>query len=213
MESVVSETAHTIRILVVDDHPLLRDGVAAVVGGEADMTLVGQAASGEQAVEMFRRLHPDVTLMDLKMPGMKGIEAMREIRSGSPRARIIVLTTYPGDAQATQALKGGADGFLLKTMLRKDLLDAIRAVHAGRRIVPDEVASQIAQHMHEQDLSEREIEVLRNVAQGMANKVVGAKLGITEETVKAHMKNIMGKLSARDRAHAVSIATNRGILG
>lgn len=209
----MSEAAHSIEILVVDDHPLLRDGVAAVVGGETDMTLVGQAASGEQAVEMFRRLRPDVTLMDLKMPGMKGIDAMREILSGSPRARIIVLTTYPGDAQAMQALKAGAAGFLLKTMLRKDLLDAIRAVHAGRRVVPDEVASKIAQHMHEQDLSEREIEVLRSVAQGMANKVVGARLGITEETVKAHMKNIMGKLSALDRAHAVSIATNRGILG
>jgi len=209
----MSDTVRRIRILVVDDHPLLRDGVAAVLGGEADMALVGQAASGEQAIDMFRRLGPDVTLMDLKMPGMKGIDAMREIRSGSPRARIIVLTTYPGDVQALQALRAGASGFLLKSMLRKDLLDAIRAVHAGRRVVPDEVASQIAQHMHEQDLSEREIQVLDSVAQGMANKVVGARLGITEETVKAHMKNIMGKLSARDRTHAVSIATSRGILG
>jgi len=213
MELVMSDTVRRIRILVVDDHPLLRDGVAAVLGGEADMALVGQAASGEQAIDMFRRLGPDVTLMDLKMPGMKGIDAMREIRSGSPRARIIVLTTYPGDVQALQALRAGASGFLLKSMLRKDLLDAIRAVHAGRRVVPDEVASQIAQHMHEQDLSEREIQVLDSVAQGMANKVVGARLGITEETVKAHMKNIMGKLSARDRTHAVSIATSRGILG
>ena len=205
--------ASAIRVLVVDDHPLLRDGVAAVVGGERDMALVGQAESGEQAVELFRRLRPDVTLMDLKMPGMKGIDAMREIRAASPSARIIVLTTYPGDVQATEALKAGAAGFLLKSMLRKDLLDAIRVVHAGGRVVPPEVASQIAQHMPGQTLSEREIEVLRCVAQGMANKVVGARLGITEETVKAHMKNIMGKLSARDRTHAVSMATNRGILG
>jgi len=209
----MGDAASAIRILVVDDHPLLRDGVAAVVGAETDMVLVGQAESGEQAVDMFRRLHPDVTLMDLKMPGMKGIDAMRDILATSPAARIIVLTTYPGDAQATEALRAGAAGFLLKTMLRKELLDAIRAVHAGRRVVPDEVASQIAQHMHEERLSQREIEVLRCVAQGMANKVVGARLGITEETVKAHMKNIMGKLSAHDRTHAVSMATSRGILG
>ncbi len=212
MEFVVSDSAATIKILIVDDHPLLRDGVEVVVGGEADMTLVGQADSGEQAVEMFRRLHPDVTLMDLQMPGMKGIDAMLEIRSGSPTARIIVLTTYPGDAQAVRALKAGAAGFLLKSMLRKDLLDAIRAVHAGKKVVPPEVASQIAEHMLEDALSQREIEVLRCVSQGMANKVVGTKLGIAEETVKAHMKNIMGKLSAHDRTHAVSIATNRGIL-
>lgn len=208
----MNDAGAVIRILVVDDHPLLRDGVEAVVRGEADMTLVGEADSGEQAVEMFRRLHPDVTLMDLKMPGMKGIDAIYEIRSGSPAARIIVLTTYPGDVQAVQALKAGAAGFLLKSMLRKDLLDAIRAVHAGRKVVPAEVASQIAEHMLEEALSQREIEVLRCVAQGMANKVVGARLGIAEETVKAHMKNIMGKLHARDRTHAVSIATNRGIL-
>lgn len=208
----MSDAASTIRILIVDDHPLLRDGVEAVVGAEADMTLVGQASSGEQAVEMFRRLHPDVTLMDLQMPGMKGIDAILEIRSGSPAARIIVLTTYPGDAQAVRALKAGAAGFLLKSMLRKHLLDAIRAVHNGKKVVPPEVASQIAEHMLEEALSQREIEVLRCVAQGMANKVVGTKLGIAEETVKAHMKNIMAKLSAHDRTHAVSMATNRGIL-
>ena len=209
----MSDAASTIRILIVDDHPLLRAGVEAVVGDEADMTLVGQAASGGQAVEMFRRLHPDVTLMDLQMPGMKGIDAILEIRSSSPEARIIVLTTYPGDAQAVRALKAGAVGFLLKSMLRKDLLDAIRAVHAGKKVVPAEVASQIAEHLLDEALSQREIEVLRCVAQGMSNKVVGARLGIAEETVKAHMRNIMGKLHARDRAHAVGMATNRGILG
>jgi DNA-binding NarL/FixJ family response regulator len=151
--------------------------------------------------------------MDLQMPGMKGIDAILEIRSSSPEARIIVLTTYPGDAQAVRALKAGAVGFLLKSMLRKDLLDAIRAVHAGKKVVPAEVASQIAEHLLDEALSQREIEVLRCVAQGMSNKVVGARLGIAEETVKAHMRNIMGKLHARDRAHAVGMATNRGILG
>lgn len=202
-----------IRILIVDDHPLLRDGISAVVSGEPDMTLAGEAANGEEAVEMFRRLHPDVTLMDLQMPGMNGIEAITEIRSESPSARIIVLTTYPGDAQAVRALKAGAAGFLLKSMLRKDLLDAIRAVQAGRRFVPAEVAAQIAEHMLEEPLSQREIEVLACVAKGNSNKVVAARLGIAEETVKAHMKNIMGKLVANDRTHAVSIALTRGILG
>lgn len=209
----MGRAASMIRILIVDDHPLLRDGIAAVVSGEPDMTLVGEAANGEEAVAMFRRLHPDVTLMDLQMPGMNGIEAITEIRSDSPSARIIVLTTYPGDAQAVRALKAGAAGFLLKSMLRKDLLEAIRAVQAGRRFVPAEVAAQIAEHMLEEPLSQREIEVLACVAKGNSNKVVAARLGIAEETVKAHMKNIMGKLVANDRTHAVSIALTRGILG
>lgn len=202
-----------IRILVADDHPLLRDGVCAVVGGEPGMEMAGQAESGREAVALFRTLRPDVTLMDLKMPGMPGIDAMIEILAIDAAARVIILTTYPGDAHALQALRSGAAGFLLKSTLRRELIEAIRAVHAGRRVVPDEVATQIAQHMHEDRLSAREIEVLRCVAQGMANKQVGARLGIAEETVKAHMRNILGKLSARDRAHAVSIATRRGILG
>lgn len=196
----------------MDDHPLLRDGIAAVIRAELDMALVGEASNGQEAVELFRRLHPDVTLMDLQMPGMNGLDAIREIRSGSPAARIIVLTTYPGDAKAVQALKAGAGGFLLKSSLRKDLIEAIRAVHSGRRFVPGDVAMLIAENLHDEPLSQRELEVLRCVAQGMSNKVVAVHLGIAEETVKAHMKNIMGKLSARDRTHAVAIAIKRGLL-
>lgn len=202
-----------IKILTVDDHPLLRDGIAAMIGAQPDLTLVGEASDGLEAVELFRRLHPDVTLMDLQMPGMSGMDAIREIRSASPAARIIVLTTYPGDAHAVQALKAGAVGFLLKSSLRKDLTEAIRAVHSGRRFVPAEVAMLIAENLHDEALSQRELEVLRFVAQGMANKVVAVHLGIAEETVKAHMKNIMAKLSARDRTHAVVIAIKRGVLG
>lgn len=201
-----------IKILTVDDHPLLRDGIAAMISTQPDLTLVGEASDGLEAVELFRRLHPDVTLMDLQMPDMNGMDAIREIRSASPAARIIVLTTYPGDAHAVQALKAGAVGFLLKSSLRKDLTEAIRAVHSGRRFVPAEVAMLIAENLHDESLSQRELEVLRFVAQGMANKVVAVHLGIAEETVKAHMKNIMAKLSARDRTHAVVIAIKRGVL-
>lgn len=201
-----------IKILTVDDHPLLRDGIAAMISTQPDLTLVGEASDGLEAVELFRRLHPDVTLMDLQMPGMNGMDAIRGIRSASPAARIIVLTTYPGDAHAVQALKAGAVGFLLKSSLRKDLTEAIRAVHSGRRFVPPDVAMLIAENLHDESLSQRELEVLRFVAQGMANKVVAVQLGIAEETVKAHMKNIMAKLSARDRTHAVVIAIKRGVL-
>lgn len=208
----MGKAASRIGILAVDDHPILRDGISAVIESQPDMSLIGEAGNGEEAVAAFRLLHPDVTLMDLQMPGMNGIEAIARIRSGSPSARILVLTTYPGDAQAVRALKAGAAGFLLKSSLRKELLDAIRAVHAGRRYVPAEVAAQIAEHLAEEALSQRELEVLRCVAQGMANKVAASRLGIAEETVKAHMKNIMGKLAARDRTHAVSIALKRGII-
>jgi DNA-binding NarL/FixJ family response regulator len=208
----MGQSSPTIRILAVDDHPLLRDGIAAMIAAQAEMTLVGEASNGQEAVALFRRLHPDVTLMDLQMPDMNGLEAIREIRSGSPAARIIVLTTYPGDAQAVQALKAGAGGFLLKSSIRKELVEAIRTVHSGRRYIPGEVAMLIAENLHDEALSQRELEVLACVAQGMANKVVAVRLGIAEETVKAHMKHIMAKLSARDRTHAVAMAIKRGLL-
>ena len=208
----MSEVSSRIRIVVVDDHPLLRAGIAAVVNAEPDMVLVGEATRGDEAVTLFRSMHPDITLMDLQMPGMSGLDAIREIRSGTPSARIIVLTTYPGDAQASGALKAGAAGFLLKSSVRKDLLQAIRVVHSGRRFVPADAAIQIAENLLDESLSQRELEVLQCVAQGMANKVVAGKLGIAEETVKAHMRNIMEKLSVHDRTHAVTKALKSGII-
>jgi len=205
-------TAGMIRVLVVDDHPLMRDGIAAVIAGQDDMRLIGEASDGAEAVAAYAALHPDVVLMDLRMPGMDGIEAITAIRAASPRARIIVLTTYRGDVQATRALQAGAAGYLLKSSLRRELLDAIRDVHAGRRRVPAEIAAGIAENLSGESLSPRELDVLRSVAAGNANKRIGAELGISEETVKAHMKNILTKLDARDRTHAVTIAIRRGII-
>ncbi|MEA3179285.1 MAG: hypothetical protein QOI59_2808 [Gammaproteobacteria bacterium] len=201
-----------IRILTVDDHLLLREGIAAVLEDQPDMTLAGEAVDGRSAIESFRRLRPDVTLMDLKMPDMSGIQAMSAIRAEFPAARIIVLTTYVGDAQAVAALKAGAYGYLLKNMLRKEMLDTIRAVHAGRRRIPPEIASDIAQHAADDALTAREIEILRCVAEGNSNKLIAAALAISEGTVKAHMKSILPKLEASDRTHAVMIALRRGIL-
>jgi DNA-binding NarL/FixJ family response regulator len=201
-----------IRILTVDDHLLLREGIAAVLEDQPDMTLAGEAVDGSSAIESFRRLRPDVTLMDLKMPDMSGIQAMSAIRAEFPAARIIVLTTYVGDAQAVAALKAGACGYLLKNMLRKEMLDTIRAVHAGRRRIPPEIASDIAQHAADDALTAREIEILRCVAEGNSNKLIAAALAISEGTVKAHMKSILPKLEASDRTHAVMIALRRGIL-
>lgn len=201
-----------IRILTVDDHLLLREGIAAVLEDQPDMTLAGEAVDGRSAIESFRRLRPDVTLMDLKMPDMSGIQAMAAIRAEFPAARIIVLTTYVGDAQAVAALKAGACGYLLKNMLRKEMLDTIRAVHAGRRRIPPEIASDIAQHAADDALTAREIEILRCVAEGNSNKLIAAALDISEGTVKAHMKSILPKLEASDRTHAVMIALRRGIL-
>ena len=205
-------TMTPIRILTVDDHPMLREGIAAVLAGEGDMALVGEATNGREAVEQFRRHRPDVTLMDLQMPEMSGTEAITAIRQEFPHARIVVLTTYKGDAQALNALKAGASGYLLKTMLRKELLETIRAVHAGKRHVPAEIATAIAEHVTEDSLTGREVEVLRSVAGGNSNKRVAAELGIAEETIKAHMKNILAKLDAKDRTHAVTIALKRGII-
>ncbi|WFC40723.1 response regulator transcription factor [Pseudoxanthomonas sp. SE1] len=200
-----------IRILTVDDHPLLREGIAAVIEGQSDMQLVGEAANGLEALQVFRDCRPDVTLMDLQMPEMDGVDAIGAIHREFPEARIVVLTTYQGDAQALRAFKAGASGYLLKSMLRRELVDTIRSVHAGRRRIPPEIATGIAEHASDDALTLREIEVLRQVADGNGNKRIAHHLGIAEETVKAHMKNILAKLGANDRTHAVTIAVRRGI--
>ena len=205
-------TAKQITILTVDDHPLLREGIAAVIHGEKDMVIVGEASNGREAIEMFRSKRPDVTLMDLQMPDLNGIDAIVTIRKEHPQARMIVLTTYEGDVLARRALKAGAAGYILKDMIRTELLEAIRAVHLGRRHIPQKIAAELAEHYAEDDLSQREIEVLRAVAQGKSNKIIASQLFITEPTVKAHMKSILLKLGASDRTHAVGIATTRGYL-
>jgi DNA-binding NarL/FixJ family response regulator len=179
---------------------------------QRDMELVGEAASGEEAVEEFRRLRPDVTLMDLQMPGLNGLEAITKIRENFPRSRFIVLTTYAGDVQAARAFKAGASGYLLKNMLRVEMVDTIREVHHGLKRVPPEIAAALADRLSADDLSERETEVLRTVAAGNSNKIIASDLGISEDTVKGHMKNIMLKLRANDRTHAVLIALKRGFL-
>jgi DNA-binding NarL/FixJ family response regulator len=201
-----------IRILTVDDHQLLREGIVAVLERQPDMSVVGQAGSGREAIESFRRLRPDITLMDLRMPDMSGLEAILAIRSEFSSARIVVLTTYAGDVQAAAALKAGAAGYLLKNLVRKELVETIRTVHAGKRSVPVEIATEIAEHVADDNLTEREIEVLRRVAAGKSNKLVAAELDISEGTVKTHRKSILPKLDASDRTHAVMIALKRGIL-
>jgi DNA-binding NarL/FixJ family response regulator len=201
-----------IRILTVDDHPLLREGIAALVGRQTDMELVAEASSGREALEQFRKHRPDVTLMDLQMPEMDGIEATSVIRGEFPEARIIVLTTHAGDVQVSRALKAGARAYLLKGMLRKELLETIRAVQSGQKRVSPEVAAEIAVHAMDDVLTPRELDVLRLVAGGNANKEIAARLSLTEETVKSHIRNILGKLGANDRTHAVAIGIKRGIL-
>ena len=201
-----------ISILLVDDHPMLREGVAAVIQLQPDMVLVGEAEDGRAAVDSFLRLQPDVTLMDLQMPGMGGVEAIQAIRAESPGARILVLTTYAGDVQALRAMKAGAAGYLLKSSLRKELIETIRTIHAGRRHVSAEIASEIAVHAVDERLSDREIAILSLVANGHANKQIAWKLSISEETVKAHLKSIFAKLDVADRTHAVTVAARRGFI-
>ena len=201
-----------IRILTVDNHPLLREGIAAVLANETDMVVVAEAGNGREAVEQYRAHRPDVTLMDLQMPGMNGTDAILAIREDYPDARIIVLTTYGGDAQAVRALKAGASGYLLKSMVRKELVETIRSVHDGKKRILPEIAVEMAEHHADDELTAREIEVLREVAAGNANKVVALRLAVSEETVKAHMRNILSKLGANDRTHAVTIALKRGII-
>lgn len=201
-----------IGVLSVDDHPLLREGISALVNAQTDMKLVAEASNGQEAIEQFRSHRPDVTLMDLQMPEMNGIDAIIGIRSESPNANIIVLTTYAGDVQMLRALKAGARGYVLKGRVRRELLDTIRAVHAGQKRIPPEVAAELANHAGEDDLTAREIEVLNLIAAGNANKEVAGRLRISEDTVKSHIKNILAKLDANDRTHAVTTAVKRGII-
>jgi DNA-binding NarL/FixJ family response regulator len=202
----------TIRILTVDDHALLRKGIAALVNAEPDLKLVAEASTGEDAITEFAKHRPDITLMDLQLQNMSGIDATMAIRKDFPNARIIILTTYPGDVQVVRALKAGARGYLLKGMVNRDLLETIRAVHAGQKRIPPEVAAEVAEHTAEDDLSSREIEVLRLIAAGNANKEIASQLSIAEETVKSHVTNILAKLHAKDRTHAVTTALKRGFI-
>jgi DNA-binding NarL/FixJ family response regulator len=201
-----------IRVLAVDDHAIVRDGIARLIGTQSDMELVGEACDGREAVEGFRMHRPDITLMDLQMPNMCGIDAIIAIRGEFPEARIVVLTTYAGDVQVKRALQAGAQGYLLKGLLRKELLETIRAVHGGQKRLTAEIAAEIAEHAMDSTLTPREISVLKLIAGGNANKEIAAQLHISEESAKGYVKNILAKLGANDRTHAVTIGLKRGII-
>ena len=205
-------TSNPIRILVVDDHPLLREGIAALVGGQPDMTLVAESSNGREAVQAFRTHVPDVTLMDLQMPEMSGLDAIGAIRGEFPEARIIVLTTYSGDVQVLRALQAGARAYLLKNLVHKELLDTIRAVHAGKKTLSPQASYELAEHATDDALTKAEIDVLRLIAAGNANKQIADQLSVTEETVKGRVRNILSKLGANDRTHAAMIGLKRGII-
>lgn len=202
----------TIRILAVDDHPVFRQGIAGLIEGQVDMTLVGEASNGREAIQQFRAKQPDVTLMDLQMPDMNGLDAIIAIRNEFPQARIVVLTTYTGDIQVLRALKAGAQGYLLKNLLHKELLETIRAVHAGKKALSPEASHEIASHATDDTLTPAEVAVLRLIAAGNANKQIADQLSVSEETVKGRVKNILSKLGANDRTHAAMIGLKRGII-
>lgn len=208
----MSAEPRLIRILTVDDHALLRKGISALVNAEPDMKLIAEASNGQEAIEAFRSHRPDVTLMDLQMPDLNGTEAIDRIRSEFPEARIIVLTTYTGDVQVLRALKAGARAYVLKGHVHRELLDTIRAVHAGQKRIPPDIAAQLAEHAADDELTQREIDVLRLIAAGNSNKLIADHLSIGEATVKSHVTNILSKLGANDRAHAVTIGLKRGII-
>ena len=208
----MSADSALIRILIVDDHPLLREGIAALVGGQSDMTLVAECSNGREAIQAFRTHRPDVTLMDLQMPEMGGVDAIGAIRGEFSDARIIVLTTYSGDVQVMRALQAGARAYLLKNQVHKELLDTIRAVHAGKKMVSAEASYELAEHATDDALTKAEIDVLRLIAAGNANKQIADQLSITEETVKGRVRNILSKLGANDRTHAAMIGLKRGII-
>jgi DNA-binding NarL/FixJ family response regulator len=204
--------SRVIKILVVDDHPFLREGIVGAISSQSDMVLIGEAGNGQEAVDKFRIHRPDVTLMDLQMPTMSGTDAIIAIRAEFPTARIVVLTAYKGDIQALRAFKAGAVGYLLKNMLRKELLDTIRLVDSGRRRIPPEIARELGEHVIDDELSDREVEVLKLIAVGNSNKIIATQLSLAETTVKTHVQNILLKLGANDRTHAVTIALKRGYI-
>jgi DNA-binding NarL/FixJ family response regulator len=208
----MGEPTEVLGILCVDDHPLVRKGIAAILANEKDMKLIAEAGSGPQAVEAFRQFHPDVTLMDLRMPGMDGIETTKEIRKIDPEAKIIALTSYDGDQEIYRALEAGVRGYILKESVHTEIVRAIRVVHSGKRLMPPEVAERLSEHFPQVALTPREIEVLQHVAKGLGNKEIGVRLGTAAGTVKMHLQNILSKLGASDRTHAVTLAIRRGII-
>lgn len=212
MEQRVKSDCVAIRILTVDDHPLLREGIAALVNGEKDMKVTAEATTGKEGIQKFRTHLPDVTLMDLQLPGLSGLDAIGQIRGEFPDARIIVLTTYSGDIQVLRALRAGARGYILKRHVHRELLEAIRAVHCGQKRIPPEIAAELAEHAADDELSRREIDVLQLIAIGNSNKEIGEHLSIGENTVKSHVTSVLSKLGANDRAHAVTIGLKRGII-
>jgi len=208
----MSTVTQTLGILCVDDHPLVRKGIAAILANETDMKLEAEAGSGQEAVNAFRQFHPDITLMDLRMPGMDGIEATKQIRQIDPEAKIIALTSYDGDQEIYRALEAGVRGYILKESVHTEIVRAIRVVQSGERLMPPEVAERLSEHFPQVALTPREIEVLQYVAKGFGNKEIGVRLGTAAGTVKMHLQNILSKLGASDRTHAVTLAIRRGII-